>query len=38
MMTNEKLLNKDFDDVIIFFFSELGAMGPNNMKFYKRNG
>ena len=38
MMTNEKLLNKDFEDVVIFFFSEPGAMGPNNMKFYKRNG
>lgn len=25
MMTNEKLLNKDFEDVVIFFFSEPGA-------------
>lgn len=34
----EKLNEKMFEDVIIFSFSELGAMGPNDMTFYKKNG
>lgn len=34
----KKLKKEYFDDVIVFSFSEPGAMGPNNMRFYKRNG
>ena len=39
MINYVKELNKElFDDVIIFSFSELGAMGPNDMTFCKKNG
>lgn len=32
-------LNKEmFEDVIVFSFSEPGAMGPNDVKFFKRTG
>ena len=34
----KKLKKEWFDDVIVFSFSEPGAMGPNNMRLYKRNG
>ena len=34
----EKLNEKMFEDVIVFSFSELGAMGPKDMTFYKKNG
>lgn len=34
-----KVLNKEmFDDVVIFSFSEPGAMGPKDMTFYKKSG
>ena len=37
-MGQEKLCEKDFNSVIVFSFSEPGAMGPHNMTFYTRNG
>ena len=29
---------KMFEDIVIFFVSEPGAMGPNDMTFYKKSG
>lgn len=34
----DKLDRKLFEDVVVFSFSEPGAMGPNDMRFYKSNG
>ena len=34
----KELNEKMFEDIIIFSFSEPGAMGPNDMTFYKKNG
>ena len=32
-------MNKEmFNDVVVFMMSEVGAMGPNNFEFYKKNG
>ena len=36
-MGQEKLCEKDFSSVIVFSFSEPGAMGPHNMTFYTRS-
>lgn len=33
-----KLDRKMFEDVVVFSFSEPGAMGPNDMSFFKSNG
>ena len=29
---------EDFEDIVVFSVSEPGAMGPNDMMFYKSNG
>lgn len=34
----DKLDRNMFEDVVVFSFSEPGAMGPNDMRFYKSNG
>lgn len=33
-----ELTKELFEDVVVFFFSEPGAMGPNDMSFFKKNG
>lgn len=37
-MKNNVLKKENFEDVIVFSFSEPGAMGPNDMTFYKADG
>ena len=38
MEYKEVISKEDFEDVVIFSVSEPGAMGPNDMTFYKKTG